>query len=204
MILRAIIASIGSYLIGGFLGGALVARLKGVDLSKKGSGSIGTTNVLRTIGPWYAAATLIVDVGKGMAAVYLGRWTGIRGLDAACGLLAIIGHNWPLLTAFRGGKGIATTLGTMIVMAPIAPLILVPLWALIALPTGYVSLGSIIASSMFPFLAAALYRSRQDFWFLAAYALLSAITTVYSHRENIKRLLSGTENNLWRPKKGKQ
>ena len=195
-------AVIGSYLLGGFLGGALAARFKGVDLRRHGSGNPGTANVLRTIGPFYALLTFLIDAGKGMAAVALGRLAGPAGLDAVCGLLAIIGHNWPLSSTFRGGKGIATTIGTMILLVPRTLPILLPLWALLALPSGYFSLGSLGISLAFPLVVAILYGRGPEGGWLVFYAAAGAVMAVYQHRENIVRLLRGKEHRSWPRGKG--
>ena len=200
--MKIAVAAIGSYLLGGFLGGALAARFKGIDLRRHGSGNPGTANVLRTIGPFYALITFLIDAGKGMAAVALGRWTGSPGIDALCGLLAIAGHNWPLSAAFRGGKGIATTIGTMILLVPKTLPILLPLWAILALPTGYFSLGSLGISLALPPLVAVFYRRGPGGGWLLFYAAASAIMAVYQHRENIFRLWRGEEHRSWPRRKG--
>lgn len=162
---------------------------------------MGATNVLRILGPFLALLTLLIDVAKGLGAVAVGRWTGVPGIDAVCGILVIAGHDWPISGSFRGGKGIATTLGTMILLAPKAPLILVPLWAAIVLPTGIVSLGSIAATAAFPLFIAVFYHGQAGFGWLIVYAVLAAAMAVYQHRENIGRLRRGTENRLWGRKK---
>ncbi|MGE5550720.1 MAG: glycerol-3-phosphate 1-O-acyltransferase PlsY [Bacteroidota bacterium] len=198
LVLRVILAMIGSYALGGLLGGALVAKLRGVDLRRHGSGNIGTTNVLRTLGPLYAVATLAVDVGKGSGAVILGRWTGVPGIDALCGFLVVAGHSWPFFSAMRGGKGIATALGTLILLAPRALLVLLPLWAVLALPTGFVSLGSVTAAALFPIVMFVAARGAPDAIFLVGYAFLCAVVVIYRHRENIIRLRQGKESSLWR------
>lgn len=200
--MKIALAAIGSYLLGGFLGGALAARVKGIDLRRHGSGNPGTTNVLRTIGPFYAILTLLIDAGKGMAAVVLGRWAGLTGLDAVCGLLAVVGHNWPLSSAFRGGKGIATTIGTMILLVPRALPILLPLWAVLALPTGYFSLGSLGISLAFPLVVTILYRHGSEGRWLVFYAAACAIMAIYQHRENIVRLLRKEEHISWPRRRG--
>jgi len=181
-----------------------VARLKGIDLRRHGSGNMGTTNVWRTMGPLYAAGTLAIDIAKGIGAVALGRWTGLPGLDAACGFLVIAGHNWPLSTSFRGGKGIATTCGTLILLAPRSLLILLPLWAALALSTGLVSLGSMVAAIAIPVTVPLLYPHAAGFVYLIGYAVFSAAMALYQHRENMARLCQGKERNLWRGKKEPQ
>lgn len=194
---RIILSLLASYLLGGFLGGALVAQLKGIDLRRHGSGNPGATNVLRTMGPLYALGTLLIDVAKGIGAVLLGRWTGVPGLDAICGVLVVVGHDWPLSADFRGGKGIATSLGTLIILAPKSLYIILPVWLILTLSTGFVSLGSIGAAVSLPVAAVLFYRDPSFPWFLG-HAVAICLLAVFQHRENIRRLAAGAEHSLWR------
>lgn len=194
LIPRIIAALVGSYLLGGLLGGSLIGGLKGIDLRRHGSGNMGTTNVMRTMGPVYALLTLAIDVSKGVAAVLLGRWAGAPWTPAVSGLLVIIGHNWPISSSFRGGKGIATTLGVLIVLAPKTLPVLVTLWLLLILCTGYVSLGSVTALVLLPPAAFFLYRDADGFVWLSLFALVAMGMGVLQHRENLVRLARGTEH----------
>jgi len=200
VILRIVLSLTASYLLGGFLGGALVAQLKGFDLRRHGSGNLGTTNVLRTMGPLYAIGTLLIDVAKGIAAVLLARWTGLPWVEAVCGVLVVVGHDWPLSADFRGGKGIATTLGTLIILAPKSLFIAIPVWFILTLSTGFVSLGSIAAVISLPAAMILFYQGPNLSWLLL-YAVAICLLGVFQHRENIRRLVQGTENSLWRRKK---
>lgn len=198
LVLRSALSLVGSYLLGGILGGALAARVTGKDLRRMGSGNPGTTNVLRSLGPIYALATLLVDVLKGVGASLLGRWVGLPGLAEGCGALVVIGHSWPVTASFRGGKGIATALGTLIVLAPKTLWIILPLWLILILATGYVSVGSVVAASALPLVAGLLYRGDPRLPYLLVYVLICAGVAVFRHRENLARLRRGEEHKLWR------
>ncbi len=201
MIYKALSAVAASYLLGGFLGGAITSKIKGIDLRRHGSGNMGATNVLRTLGPVYALATLAIDVAKGAAAVVLGRWAAVPGLDAFCGLAAIAGHNWPGAARFRGGKGIATTCGVLALLAPKSLLILLPVWTILALPTGFISLGSVVAAAAILPVIYLLYRGQPGLEYLLCFGAIGAAMAIYQHRDNIGRLFRGTERNIWRPGK---
>ncbi|MCX5995089.1 MAG: glycerol-3-phosphate 1-O-acyltransferase PlsY, partial [Chloroflexi bacterium] len=141
---------IGSYLIGSIPSGLVIGKLKGIDVREYGSGNIGTTNVLRTLGARYGALVLIADVFKGVIAVLLARYIiGSPMSEMAAGFAAVAGHDWSLFLKFKGGRGVATSLGGILPMAMWAPLAAVAgvviFIALIAL-TRYVSLASIMGS----------------------------------------------------------
>jgi acyl phosphate:glycerol-3-phosphate acyltransferase len=118
--LADVVGSAGGYLIGSIPVGLLLGRaLRGLDVREHGSGNMGTTNVLRLVGPSAAALTFALDAGKGSAAVLLARRLGAdRGGQAAAGLAAVVGHSWPVLARFRGGKGVATAYGALIFVSP--------------------------------------------------------------------------------------
>ena len=125
-----LIAVIISYFIGGFLTAGIIASIRRVDLRIKGSGNFWATNDLRDFGPFVATLVLLGDIAKGVLGVWVGlRLGGSKEVAALCGLAVIIGHNWPLFFGFQGGKGIATTLGAII--------LLVPKTAMVVLPCGY-------------------------------------------------------------------
>ena len=110
-----VLAVVAAYLIGNLSFGYLVGRLQKIDIRDYGSGNIGATNVLRTLGVWPALLTLVLDVGKGMAAVFLARYLGQNlWTPVLAGILAIVGHNWPFVLRFKGGRGVATTLGVLL------------------------------------------------------------------------------------------
>ncbi|NLK09169.1 MAG: glycerol-3-phosphate 1-O-acyltransferase PlsY, partial [Firmicutes bacterium] len=140
-----------SYLIGSIPFGLIVGKLWAkLDVREYGSGNIGTSNVLRTVGPMAAALVLILDVAKGALAVYLGTLAGGELVRILAGVAAIAGHNWPVYLRFRGGKGIATSLGAVVALTPGIALILLGLWIIIVSATRYISLASLAAALLFP------------------------------------------------------
>jgi acyl phosphate:glycerol-3-phosphate acyltransferase len=198
----ALIAAI-SYLLGSIPFGYLLVRIFcGEDVRRSGSGNIGATNVSRK-SPVLGGLTLLLDACKGSAAVLLahkisgGIWGSPKPYQAMAlaGMFAVVGHIFPLWLRFRGGKGVATGLGSFAVIAPRAVLIAVCIFIVVVLVFRYVSLGSIIAVGAFPLLAlpGAVHRGNQSaLGFVAATSLL----IIASHHENISRLLAGTENRI--------
>jgi acyl phosphate:glycerol-3-phosphate acyltransferase len=182
------------YLIGAIPVGFLVARVSGgIDIRGKGSGTIGATNVLRTLGPVPAVLTLLGDVLKGYVAVRVAEVIGPEPLWGALGaLLAIVGNCWPVFLRFKGGKGVATALGAFLALTPaaIAPAAIV--WAVLVAAFRYVSLASILGSVS---LAVGAWILGYPPMYAAAAACAAALI-VWRHHENLKRLLSGTERRL--------
>jgi glycerol-3-phosphate acyltransferase PlsY len=184
-----------SYLIGSLSGALLLGRLRGVDIRTQGSGNAGGTNALRTQGWHFAAGVAGIDVLKGAIAALLGLWwTG--GLDwkpetqgCACAFAAIVGHVWPVYFGFRGGKGVATAAGALLVLCPPALLLGLIVWALLLSLFGYVSLASVVAVAMvLPF--AVLAGSGALVWF----ALGTLALIAFTHRANVQRLFDGKEH----------
>ncbi|NTW06035.1 MAG: glycerol-3-phosphate 1-O-acyltransferase PlsY [Peptococcaceae bacterium] len=187
-----ILAIISSYLIGSIPFGFILGKLKGVDVRVQGSGNIGATNVWRTIGPQYGALVLVLDALKGVAGVYLGRSTGIEGLELVTGISAILGHAFPIFLNFRGGKVIATGLGVITALSLKVSLVAVAVFSVVFLLFGYVSLGSIAAAAAVPLAMLFFNYDRQYFVF----ALILSFIAIYRHIPNIKRLIRGTENRV--------
>jgi len=180
-----------AYLIGNFSTSYFVGKLFAkIDIREHGSGNAGSTNVLRTLGKKAAALTLLGDLLKGVLAIYLGNRFGTEFLALACGVAVVIGHNWPMLLGFKGGKGIATTMGVALAVKPIIALICISIGASILYKYKYVSLASIIAISLFPFI---LYIYGLNYFL---FGLILALLAIYKHRENIKRLLAGNESKI--------
>jgi acyl phosphate:glycerol-3-phosphate acyltransferase len=187
---------IAAYLMGAIPVGLLVARAFGVvDLQRQGSGNIGATNVLRSAGRLAALLTLVGDVAKGYLAVWagsvLGGGTAVAG--AAAAVAAIAGNCWSPFLLFRGGKGMATGLGAFLRLVPLATLPAMLVWLAVALTFRYASLASLMAALCVPLGALALGRYPNES--VAACAAAAGIV-VYRHRENIGRLLAGTERRL--------
>jgi glycerol-3-phosphate acyltransferase PlsY len=182
-----------AYLIGAIPVGVLVARLAaGVDIRRQGSGNIGATNVLRTLGPVAAVATLLGDIVKGFLATSLAGALGGEAWLGAGAVAAVVGNCWPVFLGFRGGKGVATGLGAFLRAAPLAVLPAAVLWILVVALTRYVSLASIVGCVGLVAGAWALGASRP----VVAGAAVVALIIVWRHQQNIQRLRAGTESRL--------
>lgn len=196
------LAALIGYLIGALPSGVVVGRLRGVDPRAAGSGRTGTTNALRTLGPALAAAVLLLDVAKGVAAVLVGGWVARSlGADASwasaiAGVAAVVGHVRSVFIGFGGGRGVATGAGAMLVLAPLSLPAALAVFAALVWRTRYVSLGSIGAALAVAIGAAVLYSvGRAGVEALVAAALIGAVVVV-AHADNIERLRSGTERKL--------
>ena len=141
-----------SYLLGSVSFGYLFAKtLKGVDIRKIGSGNAGATNISRLMGFKYAIIVLILDAFKGLLAILISSYLATETwVILLCGLAVIIGHNWPIFLAFKGGRGAATTLGVFLGLAPVPTLVVFGLFIAIILISRYVSLGTIVAALLIP------------------------------------------------------
>ncbi|NLC54236.1 MAG: glycerol-3-phosphate 1-O-acyltransferase PlsY [Firmicutes bacterium] len=195
--MRTVLAVVLSYLLGGILFGELIAFISRVDVRKRGSGNPGATNVYRILGPLFGLIVLVGDMLKGIIGSMIGDWLGVPEIGPWCGLAVIAGHNWPLQFGFKGGKGIATSLGTIIVLAPETLLIITPLWIITLLLSGYVSLSSIVAAIGLPLSCLLLFPGETN---LFLYAVLACALAISRHRANIQRIMNGTENKILRKK----
>jgi len=192
-----------SYLLGSIPFGYLLVRIfRGEDVRQSGSGNIGATNVSRK-SPVLGVMTLVLDALKGSAAVALAAYlsgrmgaTGATKLYEAMSLAAlsaVVGHMFPIWLKFRGGKGVATGLGSFVVIAPQAVLIATGIFVGVVLLFRYVSLGSILSVAAFPVLVWLLH-GYSNAWLALAFMSLASVLIVARHHENIRRLLAGTEN----------
>jgi acyl phosphate:glycerol-3-phosphate acyltransferase len=190
----SLLGLVAAYLIGAIPVGVLVARLAaGVDIRRHGSGNIGATNVLRTLGPAAAIATLLGDIAKGYLATWMaGAAGGGPAWLGAGAVAAVVGNCWPAFLGFRGGKGVATALGAFLRAAPLAVLPAAGLWILLAAVTRYVSLASIVACGG---LVAAAWAFGYPRPVVVGAALVAGII-VWRHQQNIQRLRAGTESRL--------
>ncbi|WP_270171610.1 glycerol-3-phosphate 1-O-acyltransferase PlsY [Paenibacillus sp. SYP-B4298] len=191
----AVLPVIISYLLGSIAFSIVIARLvKGIDIRQHGSGNAGATNTLRILGKGPALLVFLLDVAKGVLAVFIGSWLsdGNMTVMTLSGLAAIVGHNWPVFFGFKGGKGIATTVGVMVTLAFLPALYAgIVAIALIAL-TRYVSLGSLAFAALTPLFILLMDRPLPLLWgslALCAFAFLR-------HRSNIVKLAQGKENKL--------
>ncbi|MEW6516589.1 MAG: glycerol-3-phosphate 1-O-acyltransferase PlsY [candidate division FCPU426 bacterium] len=193
------LAMAASYLLGSVPTGFLYGRLRGQDIRTLGSGNLGATNIHRIYGPMAGAAILLLDACKGFIAVFwisrLAAWPTSDWAKVGCALSAILGHTYTCFLNFRGGKGVATSLGVFLGLAPAATLlVLLPFGAAVAL-TRYVSVGSLSAAVGLPLLLLATGETGGQnavLWL----AVLVSLVVVIRHRQNIRRLLQGTENRL--------
>ena len=185
---------LASYLLGAIPNGLLIARLKGVDLQKVGSGNIGATNVFRCVGKGWGVLAFVLDAVKGFVpAFFFPRLleSAPPWLSLACGVAAVAGHNWPVWLKFKGGKGVSTSAGMLLGIAPAAVGIGFAVFALTVVVTRWVSLGSILAAVAVP--AAYLWMNGADNRLLAGALVLMGLLVIVKHRANIGRLLKGTE-----------
>jgi glycerol-3-phosphate acyltransferase PlsY len=189
-----------SYLLGSVPFGFLLLRaFRGQDVRRTGSGNIGATNVARS-SPLLGVATLLLDALKGFSAVALTHaiFPGNATLAGTAALSAVVGHIFPVWLRFRGGKGVATGLGSFVMLAPKAVLLIVGIFVAIVLLFRYVSLGSVVAVALFPLMAWLLDGYRNSPLMLAIMAAASLLV-ISQHQGNIRRLVAGTENRLkWR------
>ncbi|MGH7332636.1 MAG: glycerol-3-phosphate 1-O-acyltransferase PlsY [Candidatus Rokuibacteriota bacterium] len=184
-----------AYLIGAVPIGFLVARAFGLgDIRGHGSGTIGATNVLRTLGRGAAALTLVGDMVKGAAAVWLGGLLS-GGAVAPCAVAAVVGNCWPIFLRFRGGKGVATGFGALLALVPMAVAPAIIVWLAITASFRYVSLASVLAALCVPLGALMLGYP----WSSVAASALVAMIIIIRHHENIDRLFSGNERRLGEP-----
>lgn len=192
-IMEAVIAVAFGYLAGSVPFAFLLARRHGVDLRRSGSGNVGAANVLRTSGVPNAVVAMCLDVAKGAAAVLVAqRLSGGPATPVAGGLAAVIGHIYPVWIGFRGGKGVATTAGVFIVLAPIAVAIAGTVFALATWATRYVSVGSMTAAVTLAVAVAAAEASSA----VAVGGVAAAIIILHRHRGNLGRLFAGTERRV--------
>ena len=185
---------LAAYLLGAIPNGLLLARLKGVDLQKVGSGNIGATNVFRCVGKGWGVLAFVLDAVKGFVpAFFFPRLleSAPPWLSLACGVAAVAGHNWPVWLKFKGGKGVSTSAGMLLGIAPAAVGIGFAVFALAVALTRWVSLGSILAAVAVP--AAYLWMNGADNRLLAGALVLMGALVIVKHRANVKRLLNGTE-----------
>ena len=199
-----IVVAILSYLIGSINFSIIISKkVAGFDVREKGSGNAGTTNMLRTVGKKAALITLVCDILKGVISILFALLIGKIAKEAnnsilvqIAGILVIIGHTFPIFFKFKGGKGVATAVGVLLTTNwQIGLICLIFGLVLIAL-TRMVSLGSITAAILFPILVLFIKTNYivEGNYFI--YSLIIAVMVVFNHRENVKRLLSGTENKL--------
>ncbi len=192
-----IIAAIGGYLLGSIPFGLILTRLGGYgDIRAIGSGNIGATNVLRTGNKKLAIATLLLDSLKGATAVLIALWLSTYEAAMIAGLAAMVGHLFPVWLKFRGGKGVATALGTLLALKPLIGITACSIWLLAAAITRYSSLSALVAIGTSPILAHFLYGNAN----LTGLCGIIATLVFVKHRANIKRLIAQEEPKIGQKK----
>ena len=189
-----------SYLLGAIPNGFLIARAKGIDIRKVGSGNIGATNVYRSVSKSLGLLTFALDAVKGAVPAAVFPLLGSKVLGGSLpvwssllfGGLAIAGHTWPIYLKFKGGKGVATSAGALIAIAPAAVGVGFVIWAVALVVSRYMSVASIVAAVAVPVAGWFFYRA-QGLALPVALAVLGALI-VWRHKGNIQRLISGSEN----------
>lgn len=188
-----------AYVIGSVPTAYLMTRaVKGIDIRTVGSGNVGATNAMRTLGKGPGLAVLIIDVAKGVVAARLPGWFGEASGTAAlaCGLAAVLGHNFPWFLGFRGGKGVATTLGALLGSSPAVMGGMIAVWLAVLLVSRYVSVASIAAGVMLPLVQFACRRPPAE----QALGAVLGVLIVVQHRSNLIRLRQGTEHRVGSPR----
>jgi len=194
-----------SYFVGAIPFALIVAKFfKGIDIRKVGSGNVGATNVYRSVGKVPGVIALALDISKGLvptlfiaqAFYQFGQnpsWVSLELFRILCGAAAVAGHNWPVFLKFKGGKGVATSTGVLLGLAPKAVLWCFVIWFLTVLASHYVSVASIAASLAFPILAFLLgYKGE-----VLIFAIILCAVGIYKHKSNIKRLIKREESKVW-------
>ena len=217
---QAVAVVVAAYLCGSIPFGLLIGWARGVDVRTQGSGNIGATNVGRVLGRPYGLAAFGLDLLKGFVPVWLaGHWlagrAGVGPLAAgdfliwmAVAAACIVGHVFPVYLRFKGGKGVATSLGVLLGIWPyftLPGLVALGLWIVVTGATRYVSVGSIVAAGAFPVLFAAAahlacgrWGASEHLWPLYTFSVILSFLVIYRHGSNIKRLLAGTESKIGR------
>ena len=199
-----IIVSIIAYLLGSISFSIIISKkMAGFDVRDKGSKNAGSTNVLRTVGKKAAIITLICDCLKGVIAILIAYIAGniAKNLDRAlliqlAGIFVVLGHTFPVFFKFKGGKGVATSLGVLLMVNWQIGLICLVFALILMALTRFVSLGSVAAAILFPVLTVFITNNYLVPGNYIIFGVILAILVIFNHRENVKRLLTGTENKL--------
>ncbi len=201
---RTILSVLAAYLLGAIPFALIITRLAGIDdLRRHGSGNLGATNVWRVAGGRVAAVVFALDIGKGVLAIMLARLAGQSLIDhdlflVICAAAAVIGHIFPVYIGFRGGKGVNTALGVMIMLLPLETLIALVVFLIVVMLSRMISLGSIVAALVLP-VAVTLERFVLERPVALTYLVLTvflSLAVIVAHRSNIARIAAGTENRL--------
>ncbi|MGV3629803.1 MAG: glycerol-3-phosphate 1-O-acyltransferase PlsY [Bacteroidota bacterium] len=196
-----IVFSLAAYLLGSIPSAVWVGKtLHGIDVREHGSKNAGATNTFRVLGKKAGIIVLVMDVLKGVAAVFLPRFLSqgsaeqVIQLELLAGVFVFLGHLFPLFAGFRGGKGVATSLGIIIGIHPPAAGVCLLVFLIVFISTHYVSLGAIAASFCFPFIVILVFQEHSIY--LVVFSIVIGITVIATHKKNIQRLLQGQENKM--------
>ena len=198
MVFKYILICILGYTMGNFATSYIIAKYKAdIDIREHGSGNAGATNTLRVLGKKLGAIVFVGDVLKGILAVVIGGYLGSDMGRVLAGIFVVIGHNWPIVLGFKGGKGVSTSLGVLLAINPLIGSIMFVFCIAIMAITKYVSLGSILGMIIFPII---MYFTHQPKEFIIL-SIIIAVMSIYKHRANIVRLMNGTESKFGSKKK---
>lgn len=193
---------IAAYFMGSLPNGIFVSKgLKHIDIREYGSKNSGATNAFRILGPKYGILVLVLDTLKGFLPVFIASKMGVKGeMLVVIGMVAVVGHTLSPFLKFKGGKGVATSLGIFLFLAPIPMLVTLTVFVMLVGLTQYVSLGSIVSSVLLPLLLlfAPINKDVGNRYILFAISAPLGAYIIYRHRENMKRLLKGTENKFYK------
>ena len=194
-LLSILIVIVAGYLLGSISTGVVLSRLFAkTDIRSQGSGNAGTTNMLRVLGRKMALLTFIGDRLEGIIAVFIGKWLIGGELGGLLGVVgAVLGHYYPLYFGFKGGKGIATSFGSLLFVFPVQALLAFAVFLILVAVTHYVSVGSIAAAITLPLLIVITRFQEPTLWIIT---VCIGASVVWRHRANIKRLMNHTENKL--------
>ena len=193
---------VGSYMLGSIPFGYLAGRFAGIDIRKFGSGNIGATNAVRVLGKKYGYPVFALDFLKGFGAVRISMlmasgpppgWNSPEIFGIAAAISCVIGHSYPPWLKFKGGKGVATSAGTLFALAPMVGFIGVAIWMVTFWVTRYVSLASVTAAVALPIVILAVSWRNENAKAIFYFSLCVAAVVIWRHRSNLSRLLSGTE-----------
>lgn len=184
---KIIVPVVIAYILGNVSPSIILGKLHGIDIKKEGSGNAGTTNALRVLGKKAALITLVIDVGKGILAVVIGRLTGGEAVGYLCALAVFCGHIWPCFYSFKGGKGVATAFGALLAVNWILGLAALAVVSAGLALTQRMSVGSLMGALLFPVIC---WFTEPDFIWIGS---LMALIVLIKHRANIGRLIRGEE-----------
>lgn len=189
LVVASVAAAVFSYLVGTFPSAVMIARSKGIDITKVGSGNPGASNISRALGFKWGLLVFVLDAAKGALAAAAGLIVGSPALGLGCGALSIVGHMFPATRGFRGGKGIATGGGILLVLHPLVAVVAIVLWVVVAKVTKKASIASIAVVPLIPVM---FLIEGTELWEILGIVGLGALIEV-RHLPNIKRLMAGSE-----------